>query len=152
MDAKLRTYLLGTQALRLKMIKISHDAAYSKLLEGGNGYGKNQVSLSGILSIVLIVGMFFLHGCASKNNASQLNTNVSNLQIHQMHASLYMITDNIREAVGICDYVFVAKGCQLRMEPSIRNVITTEDEKEILREVGLPYTNYTIQVLKKYKR
>lgn len=47
-------------------------------------------SIYGILSIVLIVGMFFT-GCASKNNASQLNTNVSNLPIHQMHASLYMI-------------------------------------------------------------
>ena len=43
-------------------------------------------SIYGILSIVLIVGMFFT-GCASKNNASQLNTNVSNLPIHQMHAS-----------------------------------------------------------------
>ena len=31
-------------------------------------------SIYGILSIVLIVGMFFT-GCASKNNASQLNTN-----------------------------------------------------------------------------
>ena len=30
-------------------------------------------SIYGILSIVLIVGMFFT-GCASKNNASQLNT------------------------------------------------------------------------------
>lgn len=47
-------------------------------------------SIYGILSIVLIVGMFFT-GCASKNNASQLNTNVSNLPIHQMHALLYMI-------------------------------------------------------------
>ena len=37
-------------------------------------------SIYGILSIVLIVGMFFT-GCASKNNASQLNTNVSNLPI-----------------------------------------------------------------------
>ena len=65
-------------------------------------------SIYGILSIVLIVGMFFT-GCASKNNASQLNTNVSNLPIHQMHASFVYDTDNIREAVGICDYVFVAK-------------------------------------------
>jgi len=63
-------------------------------------------SIYGILSIVLIVGMFFT-GCASKNNASQLNTNVSNLPIHQMHASFVYDTDNIREAVGICDYVFV---------------------------------------------
>ena len=52
-------------------------------------------SIYGILSIVLIVGMFFT-GCASKNNASQLNTNVSNLPIHQMHASFVYDTDNIR--------------------------------------------------------
>lgn len=83
------------------------------------------------MSIVLIVGMFFT-GCASKNNASQLNTNVSNLPIHQMHASFVYDTDNIREAVGICDYVFVAKvvSCD---GTEYRNVITTEDEKEILR-------------------
>lgn len=88
-------------------------------------------SIYGILSIVLIVGMFFT-GCASKNNASQLNTNVSNLPIHQMHASFVYDTDNIREAVGICDYVFVAKvvSCD---GTEYRNVITTEDEKEILR-------------------
>ena len=84
-------------------------------------------SIYGILSIVLIVGMFFT-GCASKNNASQLNTNVSNLPIHQMHASFVYDTDNIREAVGICDYVFVAKvvSCD---GTEYRNVITTEDEK-----------------------
>ena len=37
-------------------------------------------------------------------------------------------TDNIREAVGICDYVFVAKvvSCD---GTEYRNVITTEDEK-----------------------
>ena len=40
---------------------------------------------------------------------SQLNTNVSNLPIHQMHASFVYDTDNIREAVGICDYVFVVR-------------------------------------------
>ena len=102
-------------------------------------------SIYGILSIVLIVGMFFT-GCASKNNASQLNTNVSNLPIHQMHASFVYDTDNIREAVGICDYVFVAKvvSCD---GTEYRNVITTEDEKGNPKEVGSPYTNYTIQVL-----
>lgn len=106
-------------------------------------------SIYGILSIVLIVGMFFT-GCASKNNASQLNTNVSNLPIHQMHASFVYDTDNIREAVGICDYVFVAKvvSCD---GTEYRNVITTEDEKGNPKEVGSPYTNYTIQVLENIK-
>ena len=51
-------------------------------------------SIYGILSIVLIVGMFFT-GCASKNNASQLNTNVSNLPIHQMHASFVYDTRHV---------------------------------------------------------
>lgn len=93
--------------------------------------------------------MFFT-GCASKNNASQLNTNVSNLPIHQMHASFVYDTDNIREAVGICDYVFVAKvvSCD---GTEYRNVITTEDEKGNPKEVGSPYTNYTIQVLENIK-
>ena len=106
-------------------------------------------SIYGILSIVLIVGMFFT-GCASKNNASQLNTNVSNLPIHQIHASFVYYTYNIREAVGICDYVFVAKvvSCD---GTEYRNVITTEDEKGNPKEVGSPYTNYTIQVLENIK-
>ncbi|MCB5388330.1 winged helix-turn-helix domain-containing protein [Blautia glucerasea] len=109
----------------------------------------NPKIIYGILSIVLIVGMFFT-GCASKNNASQLNTNVSNLPIHQMHASFVYDTDNIREAVGICDYVFVAKvvSCD---GTEYRNVITTEDEKGNPKEVGSPYTNYTIQVLENIK-
>ena len=51
-------------------------------------------SIYGILPIVLIVGMFFT-GCAFKYNASPLNTNVSNLPIHQMHASFVYDTDNI---------------------------------------------------------
>lgn len=67
-----------------------------------------------------------------------------------MHASFVYDTDNIREAVGICDYVFVAKvvSCD---GTEYRNVITTEDEKGNPKEVGSPYTNYTIQVLENIK-
>lgn len=91
-------------------------------------------------------------GCSSANGGQSdtSNVDVSSLPIYPMRASFVYDTDNMQEAVGICDYVFIGEvvSCD---STEYRNIITMEDESGNPKEVGSPYTNYTINVIENIK-
>lgn len=104
-----------------------------------------------LLSILIILSMAFT-GCSSANGGQSdtSNVDVSSLPIYPMRASFVYDTDNMQEAVGICDYVFIGEvvSCD---STEYRNIITMEDESGNPKEVGSPYTNYTINVIENIK-
>lgn len=105
-----------------------------------------------LLSILFILSIVFT-GCSPANSSqsgTESNVDVSSLPTYAMRASFVYDTDNIQEAVGISDYVFIGEvvSCD---GTEYRNIITMEDENGNPKEVGSPYTNYTVNVLENIK-
>ena len=72
-------------------------------------------------------------------------TDVDALPVKTIQASFVCDPYNVRELVGMVDYVFVGEVTG-RDETLYKNVVLMEDENGELKEVGAPYTPYTIQV------
>jgi len=93
-------------------------------------------------------------GCADKQENAKISSmsedDMSNLPIVSVEASFVYDTEDIRERVGISDYIFVGKIISydgVRYE----NTVTIEDSNGKPVEVGSPYTDYTVQVLENMK-
>lgn len=72
-------------------------------------------------------------------------TDVDALPVKTIQASFVCDPYNVRELVGMVDYVFVGEVTG-RDETLYKNAVLMEDENGELKEVGAPYTPYTIQV------
>lgn len=73
------------------------------------------------------------------------NIEIDKLPIFPMKGSFVYDVNNINEAVGISDYVFV--GEVISNDGTVyKNIVTMEDENGNPKEVGTPYTNYVIKV------
>ena len=72
------------------------------------------------------------------------------LPVSELQACFVYDTNNIQEAVGISDYVFVGKvlSCD---GTEYRDVVTVQDENGNPKSVGTPYTTYTVEVIKNMK-
>lgn len=103
------------------------------------------------LSMTLII-MAIFSGCSSvSNNQSATKTaDISELPIYPIRASFVYNTDDMREAVGICDYVFIGEviSCDGTL---YKDTVTMEDENGNPKEVSSPYTEYTVKVTENIK-
>lgn len=105
---------------------------------------KNTLLLALVFSVALIVTGYFVA------NTNLSNVDISKLPVYPMRATFVYDTNNVKEAVGICDYVFIGEvvSCD---GTQYKNIITMEDENGKPKEVGSPYTNYTINVMENIK-
>lgn len=105
--------------------------------------------------IIAFVSSVFILTCAVVASIAIYNNNtakvdISSLPIEVMKGSFVYDTDNVREAIGIVDYVFV--GNVLSNDGThYEDIVTMEDKNGKPKEVGTPYTDFTIQVLKNIK-
>lgn len=109
---------------------------------------KAVISLSAVFLLVCgIVG-----GIALYNNmiGDVSKVDVDSLPIKTMKGSFVYDTTNIKEAVGIVDYVFV--GNVVSNDGTVyEDIVAMEDKNGRTKEVGTPYTNYTVRVLDNIK-
>ncbi|MDY0323566.1 MAG: cell surface protein [Candidatus Carbobacillus sp.] len=108
-----------------------------------------------IVVAALIVGAafgfnFFNKDTNVKNAVSEVeNVDTSKLPIFPIRGSFVYDVNNINEAVGIVDYVFVGK--VVRNDGTIYKGIITMESENGPKEVGTPYTKYAIQVIDNIK-
>lgn len=112
--------------------------------------GPNRKIVS--LCIIMVLSLIFT-GCSVPTigqSDAVSNVDASKLPVYPMDASFVYDTNNIYEAVGICDYVFVGEvvSCD---GTQYRNTVTMEDENGNPKEVGSPYTIYTVNVVENIK-
>lgn len=105
-----------------------------------------------LFSVLFILSIIFT-GCGLANSMQSdaaSDVDINSLPIYPMRASFVYNTNDIREAVGICDYVFVGEviSCD---GTQYRNIVTMEDDYGNPKEVGSPYTNYTVNVIENIK-
>lgn len=73
-----------------------------------------------------------------------------NLPIQHIRGSFVYDTNDLRQTVGMVDYVFI--GTVISNDGThYENVVIMEDENGDPHEVGTPYTDYTVQVLENIK-
>ncbi|MDK2902182.1 MAG: hypothetical protein PWQ93_101 [Clostridiales bacterium] len=85
------------------------------------------------------------------HNNNTVPVDISSLPIEVMEGSFVYDTDNVQEAVGMVDYVFA--GNVLSNDGThYKDIVTMEDENGRPKEVGTPYTDFTVQVLNNIKR
>lgn len=103
---------------------------------------KIVISLSAVLlmACAAIGSMFF-----GKNESNFSDVDVSTLPIYEMRGTFVYDTSDIREAVGIVDYVFVGSIVS-NDGTTYEDTVVMEDENGRPKEVGTPYTHYTVQV------
>lgn len=106
-----------------------------------------MILLSAILLIVCVaMGSMFL----CKNRSGFSDVDVSNLPIYEMRGTFVYDICDIRESVGIVDYVFVARVVN-NDGTTYEDIVVMEDENCRPKEVGTPYTHYTVQVIDNIK-
>ena len=97
--------------------------------------------------IIIIVAVVLSLGVLVNNNRKIDVSCIdpSTLPIYRLDGSPMYDPSNPKEAVGICDYVFVGKVVS-NDGTQYRDKILVEDEKGKPIEVGTPYTDYTVVV------
>ena len=113
---------------------------------------KNSKKSVLLISVLFVLSIVFT-GCGSANSSKSNTTSdvdISSLPIYPMRASFVYDTNDMRQAVGICDYVFVGEviSCD---GTQYRDKVTMEDDNGNPKEVGSPYTNYTVNVIENIK-
>lgn len=101
-----------------------------------------------LISVVIFGGYSILNGRSFNSKTTIVDTDA--LPIFPMRGTFVYDINNIKEAVGICDYVFVAEVIS-NDETRYKDVVVMEDENGQPREVGTPYTYYTIDVMENIK-
>ena len=106
-----------------------------------------------LLSLGICYLLIICSACGPSNNhLSKIETTieVDSLPVSEMQASFVYDTNNMQEAVGICDYVFVGKvlSCD---GIEYRDVVTVQDENGNPKSAGTPYTTYTVEVIRNMK-
>ncbi|HHY72372.1 MAG TPA: hypothetical protein GX497_03935 [Bacillus bacterium] len=105
------------------------------------------------VTAVLVVGGAVGVNSISKNNDSgvaESSVDISKLPVYPIRGSFVYDVNNKNEAVGISDYVFVGKVVS-NNGTIYKDVVTMEDENGKPKEVGTPYTSYTIEVVDNIK-
>lgn len=72
------------------------------------------------------------------------------LPIQRIHGSFIYDVNNKFETVGIADYVFIGKVIK-NDGTKYKNIVTMEDENGNTKDVGTPYTDFTVQVIDNIK-
>jgi hypothetical protein len=109
--------------------------------------------LVAVTAAVLVTGGVVGANVLTKSNNEQTAVapvNTSELPIQPMRGSFVIDVNNKKETVGLADYVFVGKVVSNK-GTIYKNVVTMEDENGKPKEVGSPYTNYTIEVIDNIK-
>ncbi|WP_145131662.1 DUF4179 domain-containing protein [Paenibacillus sp. Y412MC10] len=109
---------------------------------------KKKLIITAAIAAFVVSGAFGVNSIL-KNNEVEVaasNIDISKLPVQQMRGSFVYDVNDKSEAVGISDYVFVGKVVS-NNGTTYRDIVTVEDENGDPKEVGTPYTSYTIQVL-----
>lgn len=109
---------------------------------------------SAFLLLAVSMLMTTFTGCSSINEKQETSllseTEISELPVYPMRATFVYDVDDMQQAVGIADYVFVGEviSCD---GIEYRDVVTMEDGMGNMKEVGSPYTTYTVNVVENLK-
>lgn len=106
-----------------------------------------------IIAVVAAVfgGYFLLNNNTRNTDITDItDIDISALPVYSLHGSFVYDIYNTKEAVGICDYVFIGKVVSYD-GTQYRDPVPMMNEKGKMIEVGSPYTNYTVFVLKNIK-
>jgi hypothetical protein len=82
--------------------------------------------------------------------SADIKNNIDELPISYMKGSFVVDMENKNETVGLVDYVFVAKVIS-NNKTIYKDIVTMETENGEAKEVGTPYTQYTIEVIDNIK-
>lgn len=106
-------------------------------------HSKKIAAAAVVMVLLVCVIAYAFKGGPFRAAAGQAD--VDALPVKTIQASFVCDPYNVRELVGMVDYVFVGEVTG-RDETLYKNVVLMEDENGELKEVGAPYTPYTIQV------
>ncbi|MBJ6361400.1 hypothetical protein ACFOQM_08880 [Paenibacillus sp. GCM10012307] len=115
----------------------------------------NKYIITVVVGALIVGGAFGFSNLSKDNDAKNSefiveNVDTNNLPIFPIRGSFVYDVNNKNEAVGIVDYVFVGK--VVRNGGTIyKNIVTMENENGKPKEVGTPYTKYSIQVIENIK-
>lgn len=93
------------------------------------------------LGCMAIAAVFTCSMFMMKNNLIVNGNDLETLPLSYVKANLGYNVDDIREAVGVADYVFVGTVTEAE---EVHHLMVTED-------FGIPFTNYTVQVTENIK-
>ena len=111
---------------------------------------KNKKGFSFISTIVILVYMVITGKSVYDSNKSLADIDKNLLPITPIHGSFICDIDNVQEMVGLADYVFV--GTVISDDGThYEDIAIMEDEKGNPKEVGIPFTDYTVQVVENIK-
>jgi hypothetical protein len=113
---------------------------------------KKNIFIAVTAAVLVTGGVIGANSLTTSNDDKtvEAHVNISELPIQPMRGSFVIDVNNKKETVGLSDYVFVGKVVSNK-GTIYKDIVTMEDENGKPKDVGSPYTNYTIEVIDNIK-
>lgn len=120
------------------------------------GYGMKKKIVIGVSVLVFAFCIFcgrLINGNINNDKIQSKDfsdIDISDLPVSQIKGDFLYDINSLEEAVGIVDYVFLGK-VESNSGTDYEDVVTAEDADGNLKNMGTPYTNYSVSVLENIK-
>lgn len=103
-----------------------------------------------IIAILFCIALGILMGIKTSDKKNEKYTYYNGLPVNKVHAMFMYDTSTPEIAIGVSDYVFVAKVNKI-LRTEYKNPVTIETSLTTSKVVTTPYTVYSIDVIKNIK-